>query len=261
MFYNKENNNNSCRSKKISGYSKSMAVLHALIIIGAGVAVQLVATSLYYGKNSNYVYDGFYALIFIPRIFIPICVGFIIKLSLSEMGVSFPAPLWKGPLFIVLAMALITIIIIFGMSLESVSSYYLNTYEIFYGDKTGFTKFFLLFTISANISWEFLHRGFLLFGLEKTLRSLIVASNFSNAGKISKNSLYRFNIPAFIAILIVWIFEISLHITKPFPEIIGMGVASILLSMLALKSRSIAYPMLLHFYIEFVLWFAIVRLL
>jgi len=78
-----------------------------------------------------------------------------------------------------------------------------------------------IFYLIYYISWEFLFRGFMLFGLEKKYGALI-------------------------AILIQTIPSTIIHIGKPFEETLGAVIAGLIFGYLALRTRSIFYPFLLH---------------
>ena len=82
---------------------------------------------------------------------------------------------------------------------------------------------FLLYQLAYGIymfSWEFFFRGFMLFGLERQF------------GKYT--------------ILIQTIPFAVMHYSKPMPEAIGSIVASVLLGILALETRSFLYGAAIH---------------
>ena len=78
-----------------------------------------------------------------------------------------------------------------------------------------------VFYLIYYISWEFLFRGFMLFGLEK-----------------------RYG--AVTAILIQTIPSAIVHIGKPFSESFGAIFAGLIFGYLAIRTRSILYPLILH---------------
>jgi membrane protease YdiL (CAAX protease family) len=78
-----------------------------------------------------------------------------------------------------------------------------------------------MFYLIFYLSWEFLFRGFMLFGLEK-----------------------RFG--AVTSILIQTIPSAIVHIGKPASESFGAIVAGLVFGYLAVRTRSIWYPMILH---------------
>ena len=93
----------------------------------------------------------------------------------------------------------------------------------------------MLFTGSTLTGWEFLHRGFLLMGLVYILteRERLSAPTAS-----------------ITAIALVWAFEVLFHFIKPELEALGMLVGSPVLSWLALRTRSIWIPFLIHLLVE-----------
>ena len=78
-----------------------------------------------------------------------------------------------------------------------------------------------VFYLIYYMSWEFLFRGFMLFGLEK-----------------------RFG--AFTAILIQMIPSAIIHVGKPASESFGAIFAGLAFGYLAIRTRSIVYPIILH---------------
>jgi membrane protease YdiL (CAAX protease family) len=78
-----------------------------------------------------------------------------------------------------------------------------------------------MFYLLYYIGWEFLFRGFMLFGLEKQYG-------------------------AFTAILIQTIPSAIVHIGKPASESFGAILAGLIFGFLAIRTRSILYPLLLH---------------
>ena len=78
-----------------------------------------------------------------------------------------------------------------------------------------------IFYLIYYLSWEFLFRGFMLFGLEK-----------------------RFG--AYTAILIQMIPSAIIHIGKPASESFGAIFAGLAFGYLAIRTRSIIYPLILH---------------
>lgn len=92
--------------------------------------------------------------------------------------------------------------------------------------KSTMTHFYLflvveIFYLIYYISWEFLFRGFMLFGLEKKFGALT-------------------------AILIQTIPSAIVHIGKPVSESFGAIFAGLVFGYLAIRTRSILYPLLLH---------------
>lgn len=116
------------------------------------------------------------------------------------------------------------------------------SYLAYYSNSFGNTEFsgiqrlidFTLFTLSTFTGWFFLHRSFLLFGMQRLLVKEKLEPKLS----------------ATISILIVCIFEVMFHFNKPPAEALGLLVASPVFSWLALRTKSILLPVICHLYIE-----------
>ncbi|MBF0546763.1 MAG: hypothetical protein HQM08_20115 [Candidatus Riflebacteria bacterium] len=214
-------------------------------IIGTGLIVQFIVR--YFGQE--YVsFDGFHTVIFFSRLLIPILVAYFLGLSLSDLGLSMPTggKKWVGGFLFLLG--LITVAVFWGISLESTYKFYLVKYGALRNAQVAFVKLSLLFTFSTTLPWEFFHRGFLLFGLQKSLSEALPSEDSG------------FVLSGFLAMMFLWVFEVIFHFSKPAPEAFGMAIVSIALSYVALISRSILYPLLLHVYIELVFLVAVVMI-
>ncbi len=88
-------------------------------------------------------------------------------------------------------------------------------------DQSNLPVYELAYLVFYYIAWEFFFRGFILFGL--------------------KDKFGAFN-----AILIQTISSCLVHIDKPEGEIIGSIIAGIIFGIIALRSRSIWYVIILH---------------
>ncbi len=105
---------------------------------------------------------------------------------------------------------------------------------------------FATFTFSTLFGWEFMHRGYLLFGLKELLTQ---GGTEGSSNQVSKQTA------SVLAILIVTCFETLYHFLKPDLEAFGMLIGSPFLSLIALKTRSILIPLMIHLYVE--VWFII----
>ena len=76
------------------------------------------------------------------------------------------------------------------------------------------------------VAWEFFFRGYMLFGLERRLG-------------------------AFTAIAIQTMASTVIHIGKPEGEMLAAIVAGVLFGVLALRTRSVLYPLVLHWFAGF----------
>lgn len=96
-------------------------------------------------------------------------------------------------------------------------------------------KSFLIFTLSTLIAWEFFHRGFLLGALRHCLTQVMAIN-----AKLSTH----------ISILFVAVFESLFHIKKPMLESMPLLFASIGLSWLTIRTKSLWPALLIHLSIE-----------
>ncbi len=203
-----------------------------MVIICTAIAAQLIGS---YHAKSLILGDYFYLLWVILRIALPVAVLLVLKVPLAKTGLGLPR-FDRVTRNLVIAASIILILAFTGI-------YFLKGYFTFYssafsgsGDG-GLGRFanFMIFTSSTLTGWEFLHRGFLLMGLYYVL---------SERDAIPADTAAR------IAIAVVWVFEVVFHFIKPEIEALGLLVGSPFLSWLALRTRSIWVPFILHFLVE-----------
>lgn len=202
----------------------------ALILLSA-LVVQLVGR--YYAKFL--IVDHFYWIPFLTRFGVPLLIVFLLfRWRLLDLGLGRPqlnraAKIWMG-----VGLVLIPLVV----SSVRFNEAYLGAYPQYVNDLVPWgdrLERFFFFTLSTFFSWAFLHRGFLLFGIQKVLRE---------EEKLSEPLAHQ------LAILYVMCFEVLYHILKPDLEAFGLLLASPLFSWLALKTKSLWVPTALHFYIE-----------
>jgi membrane protease YdiL (CAAX protease family) len=208
------------------------AVPSFIIIIFTALAVQFIGT---YFARALVVGDYFYLSWFLLRIPLPLAVLLVLKVPLSEAGLGLPH-IDRRMAYILAAGVMLLLAAFAGI-------YFMSGYFGFYSSsfrgpgEDGTARFanFMIFTASTLTGWEFLHRAFLLMGLR-----------FVFAG--------REGIPertaTLIAVAVVWVFEVVFHFIKPPVEALGLLVGSPLLSWLALRTRSIWIPFLVHLLVE-----------
>lgn len=99
-------------------------------------------------------------------------------------------------------------------------------YPLFKGACTGFGSFvpWEILYLLYYIAWEFYFRGFLLFGAAKSLS-------------------------AFYAVIFQSLPSILLHIGKPAPELFASIAAGVIFGAIALHTRSILAPLVIHYYV------------
>jgi membrane protease YdiL (CAAX protease family) len=204
------------------------------IIIISTLIVQFLCR--YYSQHFQ-LKNGFQSLIFILRFCVPfLIVVFYLKISWKNMGIRVPEISRKGCLYLAGIIAAVPACL-YAIKFNS-------SYQHYYGSISSLSARqymrFALFTLSTIPAWEFLHRGFLLFGINNTLNR----ENTSQA-----------KTPTVVPILVVMVFETLYHFTKPGMEAGAMLIVSPVFSLIAIRTRSIFIPLLIHLYIEF--WFII----
>jgi len=199
------------------------------------LACQLIGN---YYATSFLEYNGFLWLWVILRIIIP-CITFIsIGIPLKKLYIKTPVFDIKSiKLLLVISFVLILLFIYLNWFSDSYLAYYRNGQTLVYLRVIGRFKRFLFFTLSTTIGWEILHRSFLLGGLQQTL---------TNNMKVPKQS------STVISIMMVCVFEALFHITKPIYESIPMIVASIALSVLTIRTKSVWPALFVHLAIELI---------
>ncbi len=168
-----------------------------------------------------YWFSGDTFLVLIPTFII---IRFVFKEKISEFGFRFGD--WKFGLKFSSIFILVMFIILWFVT---ASQQFISKYPLLTSTKYSTTTF-LVYEIGMLLylfGWEFTWRGFMLFGLEK---------------KFGFYSIFFQMIPFTI-----------LHFGKPFLETIGSIPGAIALGILALKTRSFYYCVIVHFSVMFVI--------
>lgn len=202
-------------------------------MVFAAICIQLAGR--YHAAQTLVFKKYFFTLWVILRIAIPLAAIKCLKIPFSQIGLCLPRIDRKMIVYIGLIFIL--------LSLSFVGVYFYQDYLCSYSGsfKTGrvdnFSRFvnFMIFTSSTLVGWEFLHRGFLLLGTKYILTE--------REGVDEKTAIT-------IAIALVWIFEVVYHFVKPELEAIGLLIGSPVLSYMAIRSRSILLPFLIHLLVE-----------
>lgn len=204
-----------------------------LIIIFAALCIQLAGR--YHATQTLVFKKHFYSLWIILRIAVPVCLIHLLKIPFSNVGLKLPIIDRKVILFS------FVIILVLLLSFTGIYFYqdYLSSYSHSFhsGRSNNLQRLtnFIIFTSSTLIGWEFLHRGFLLLGIKYILTE--------KEGLNEKTAIS-------ISIAIVWIFEVVYHFIKPEIEALGLLIGSPILSYIALRTKSILLPFLLHLFVE-----------
>jgi len=199
----------------------------------------LVMGSLFLEFIANYfasyflVWNSFRTVIFLVFLNVPALVMIFFKMKASEMGIRWPN--FKRADIVCLMIVLVCISAIIAVIRYNTN--YQASYTDFRNSGTIGERFvdFWIFTSSTLPPWEFFHRSFLLFGVFYILhKQARIDENLSKA----------------IAILFVCAFEVLAHFVKPLYEPLGLLFGSPIFSFIALRTKSIIIPLIMHLYIE-----------
>lgn len=166
-----------------------------------------------------YWYIGDFVTLFVISALI---INFSFREKLTSYGVSY-GDYKTGISLSVIFIFVMVIIIWFVSSLPSFSAAYPQLYLA--KERWGVFILFETALLLYIFAWEFLWRGFVLFGLEEKF--------------------------GYYAVLIQMIPFVILHNGKPELEVFGSILGGILLGILALRTRSMLYGVLVHFSVMF----------
>ncbi len=167
----------------------------------------------YYANIFQFI--GFFVLMFIIPLLL---VKFVFKENLGDYGLRFGN--YQLGLKWLLALPLIAIVLFFAVKSPDISAEYPLAKSII-TNHSLIISYEAAYLIFYYLAWEFFFRGFLIFGL---------APKFG----------------AMNAILIQTISSCLIHIGKPAGEILGSIVVGILFGIIAYKTKSIWYVLILH---------------
>lgn len=210
-----------------------------IILILSALAIQIAGR--YYSKP--FMIDGFDTLKFVLVFLLPLVIcrwGY--QWSFKDIGVSWP----KYHRFAFLLTAILLGVATIAVLLATQSADYLEYYHVYRKPTVGLYDrviHFTVFTLSTITGWELLHRGVLLFGIRKLLVEMKVKLEYAGL----------------IAALWVVSLEAIYHLIKPDSEAWGMLGLSLILSFIALRTRSILIPMGVHLLIEVLFFYSITR--
>ncbi len=207
----------------------------SLILLSVPIILTLY---LYHGKHhffekcfnalsNNALFDMYshmfeYFIAFVLLFILPlILIKYAFKEKTKKYGLEF-GDVKFGLKFTAIAIVLLIPILIIVALLPDLQATYPGARSVI-----GRLKPFLLiefFYMLYYIGWEFFFRGYMLFGLKEKFGNLA-------------------------AILIQTIPSCLMHIGKPEVEILGSIAAGIIFGYLAIRTRSILYPLLIHLFI------------
>jgi len=176
-------------------------------------------SSLYYFDIYRYVYQ-FLTTLVLFFLFPLIIIKLVFKEKLKNYGLSLGDKRY-GLRFIIITIPLIvTPIIILGSHMPQVRAEYPLS-KLVQDNASVFLLYEFSYVLLYYVGWEFFFRGYMLFGLRE---------KFGDA----------------YAILLQVIPSALLHFNKPESEFLGSIVLGIVLGYLALRTRSILYPLIIH---------------
>jgi len=176
-------------------------------------------SNLYYFDIYRYVYQ-FLATLVLFFLFPLIVIKLVFKEKLKNYGLTLGDKRY-GLRFIIITIPLIVTPIIFLASrMPQVRAEYPLS-KLVQDNASVFLLYELSYVLLYYVGWEFFFRGYMLFGLRE---------KFGDA----------------YAILLQVIPSALLHFNKPESEFLGSIVLGIVLGYLALRTRSILYPLIIH---------------
>jgi len=176
-------------------------------------------SSLYYFDIYRYVYQ-FLTTLVLFFLFPLIIIKLVFKEKLKNYGLTLGDKRY-GLRFIIITIPLIvTPIIILGSHMPQVRAEYPLS-KLVQDNASVFLLYEFSYVLLYYVGWEFFFRGYMLFGLKEKFGDTY-------------------------AILLQVIPSALLHFNKPESEFLGSIVLGIVLGYLALRTRSILYPLIIH---------------
>jgi membrane protease YdiL (CAAX protease family) len=150
-------------------------------------------------------------------------VKLVFKEKLKDYGLTLGDKKYGLRFTIITIPLIVTPIIFFGSHMPQIRAEYPLS-KLIQNNASVFVWYEFSYVLLYYVGWEFFFRGYILFGLRE---------KFGDA----------------LAILIQVIPSSILHFNKPEPEFLGSIILGIVLGYLALRTRSILYPLIIHSYI------------
>lgn len=216
----------------------SAAGINFFIIIFTALFAQLLG---HYHGDGLIIGSNFFLSWVLLRIVIPVAVLLALRVPFSRLGLGLPQVDRKMARLLI--GGIIAVMAVFS-GIYFLQGYF-NTYGSTFGAASRLERFanFMVFTSSTLTGWEFIHRCFLLMGLQYVL---------------TERDRVDPAVAARVAIVIVWIFEVVFHFIKPEVEALGLLVGSPLLSWLAIRTKSIWLAFLMHLLVEILFILALI---
>jgi len=184
----------------------------------------------YFSHLSNYYYSDIYRYVyqfwatFVLFFLLPlIIVKLLLKEKLKDYGLALGDKRYGLRFTAITIPLIVTPIIILGARMPQIRAQYPLS-RLIQGNVSVFLFYQLSYIFLYYVGYEFFFRGYMLFGLREKFGDTY-------------------------AILLQVIPSSLLHFNKPEPEFLGSIVLGIVLGYLALRTRSILYPFIIHSYI------------
>lgn len=179
-------------------------------------------SNLYYFDIYRYVYQ-FLATLILFFLFPLVIIKLVFKGKLKNYGLTLGDKRF-GLRFIIITIPLIvTPIMILGAYMPQIRAVYPLS-KLVQDKASVFLLYEFSYVLLYYVGWEFFFRGYILFGLREKFGDTY-------------------------AILLQVIPSAILHFNKPEPEFLGSIILGLVLGYLALRTRSILYPLIIHSYI------------
>jgi len=176
-------------------------------------------SNLYYFDIYRYVYQ-FLATLVLFFIFPLIIIKSVFKEKLKNYGLSWGDKRYGLRFIIITIPLIITPIIILGSRMPQVRAEYPLS-KLVQDNASVFLLYEFSYVLLYYVGWEFFFRGYMLFGLREKFGDTY-------------------------AILLQVIPSALMHFNKPESEFLGSIILGIVLGYLALRTRSILYPLIIH---------------
>lgn len=199
----------------------------SVIVVTTGVLSALACYFSPYNQHTHWVQSCLWW--FLCCFILPIGVAVALGFPLTELGLTIGDWLWNA-IFVFAGLAVMIGFGFWAANQPDFQAYYL---PIAIQHRSAPLVFWLSL-FAYMLGWEFLFRGFLLFGL---------------SGIPKRKELFPSDLKAWYAIsLSTLLFGLS-HFGKPLPEFIGSFIAGIALCLIAWRTRSCFAPILLHTFV------------
>ncbi len=195
-----------------------------LVVMVSGILLTLACYYAPYNQHTHWIHWCMWGLL--CGFLIPMGVAIALGLRLRDLGLTIGD--WVlGGIFVLVGLAFMTGLGVWAAKQPDFQAYY----ALIAIQHQNSPLLFWVSLLAYMTGWEFLFRGFLLFGI----------SGMPEHVEIFPRTLKAWFATGFSTLL----FGLS-HWGKPFPEFLGSFVAGVILCLIAWRTRSCLAPILLH---------------